>query len=83
MPRQEKSPKKKSNKKLPKKSEEEDPAMDEADINRFLKNALDQANAKAEQKFKEQLKEAEDRLTIEGRVPSHDYILLSISLLVA
>ena len=63
MPRQEKSPKKKSKKKSPKKSEEEDPAMDEADINRFLQNALDQANAKAEQKFKEQLKEAEDRLT--------------------
>ena len=65
MPRQEKSPKKKS-----KKSEEEDPAMDPAAINelRLVKNAIDQANAeadavRAEQKLEERLKEAEDRLT--------------------
>ena len=44
MPRQEKSPKKKS-----KKSEEEDPAMDPAAINELVKNAIDQANAEAEQ----------------------------------
>ena len=37
--------------------------MQEADINRILKDALDQANAKSEQKLKEQLKELEDRLT--------------------
>ena len=63
MPRQEKSPKKKS-----KKSEEEDPAMDPAAINELVKNAIDQANAeadavRAEQKLEERLKEAEDRLT--------------------
>ena len=35
----------------------EDPAMDEAEINRrLLQNALDQANAKAEQKLEERLK---------------------------
>ena len=44
-------------------SDLEDPAMQEADINRILKDALDQANAKSEQKLKEQLKELEDRLT--------------------
>ena len=53
MPRQEKSPKKKS-----KKSEEEDPAMDPAAINELVKNAIDQANAeadavRAEQKLEE------------------------------
>ena len=67
MPRKEKSPKKKT----PKKRDLEDPAMQEADINRILKDALDQANAKSEQKLKEQLKleELEDtsRLTITGR----------------
>ena len=45
--------------------------MQEADINWILKDALDQANAKSEQKLKEQLKleELEDtsRLTITGR----------------
>ena len=49
MTRKEKSAKKKS----PKKSEEENPAMQEADINRLLKDALDQANAQHEQKLKE------------------------------
>ena len=71
MPRKEKSPKKKTNEKSPKKRDLEDPAMQEADINRILKDALDQANAKSEQKLKEQLKleELEDtsRLTITGR----------------
>ena len=38
---------------LTKKSEEENPAMQEADINRLLQNALDQANAQHEQKLKE------------------------------
>ena len=56
MPRKEKdkSPKKKTKEKSPKKRE--DPAMDEAEINRrLLQNALDQANAKAEQKLEERL----------------------------
>ena len=59
MTRKEKSAKKKTRKE----SEEENPVMQEADINRLLKDALDQANAKSEQKLKEQLKELEDRLT--------------------
>ena len=64
MPRKEKdkSPKKKTKEKSPKKRE--DPAMDEAEINRrLLQNALDQANAKAEQKLEERLKALEAELT--------------------
>ena len=42
MPRQEKTPKKKSKKKSPQKSEEsEDPAMDEATMNRLMQNAIE------------------------------------------
>ena len=37
--------------------------MKKKGYNRILKDALDQANAKSEQKLKEQLKELEDRLT--------------------
>ena len=40
-------------KETPKRSEEENPAMDEAEINRYLKNALDQLNAQHEAKLKE------------------------------
>ena len=64
MPRKEKdkSPKQKTKYKSPKKRE--DPAMDEAEINRrLLQNALDQANAKAEQKLEERLKALEAELT--------------------
>ena len=55
MPRKQKelSPKKKTKEKSPKKSE--DPKMDEAAINRLLQNALDEANARAEQKLEERL----------------------------
>ena len=54
MPRKEqtpkkKTPKKKTKEKSPKRSE--DPKMDEAEINRLLQNALDEANARAEQKL--------------------------------
>ena len=46
MPRQEKTPKKKSKKKSPQKSEEsEDPAMDQAEMNRLLQNAIEQIKA--------------------------------------
>ena len=50
MTRKEKSAKKKT----PKKSEEENPAMDdsEAEINRLVQNALEQAGARADQKRK-------------------------------
>ena len=58
MPRKEqtpkkKTPKKKTKEKSPKRSE--DPKMDEAEINRLMQNALDEANARAEQKFEERL----------------------------
>ena len=58
MPRKEqtpkkKTPKKKTKEKSPKRSE--DPKMDEDEINRLMQNALDQANARAEQKFEERL----------------------------
>ena len=58
MPRKEqtpkkKTPKKKTKEKSPKRSE--DPKMDEAEINRLLQNALDEANARAEQKLEERL----------------------------
>ena len=51
MPRKEKSPKKKTKEKSPKKRDLEDPAMDEADINRYVKNALDQVNAQHEKRL--------------------------------
>ena len=46
---------------LPKESE--DPVMDEAAINQLLKNAIDQANAEAEQKLEERLKALKEDLT--------------------
>ena len=51
MPREskKKTPKKKSTK------ESETPKMDEDEINRLMQNALDKANARAEQKFEERL----------------------------
>ena len=53
MPREskKKTPKKKTKEKSPKRSE--DPKMDEDEINRLMQNALDKANARAEQKFEE------------------------------
>ena len=48
MPRKEKSPKKKT----PKKRDLEDPAMQEADLNRLLQTALEQAKAQHEEKLK-------------------------------
>ena len=58
MPRKEqtpkkKTPKKKTKEKSPKRSE--DPKMDEAEINRLLQNALNEANARAEQNLEERL----------------------------
>ena len=44
---------KSAGKETPKRSEEENPAMQEADINRFLQAALDQANARHEEQLKE------------------------------
>ena len=55
MPREskKKTPKKKTKEKSTKESET--PKMDEDEINRLMQNALDQANARAEQKFEERL----------------------------
>ena len=54
MPRKEQTPKKKTPKKKTKEKstkKSEAPKMDEDEINRLMQNALDQANARAEQKF--------------------------------
>ena len=45
----------KTKEKSPKEPESEDPVMDKAAINRLLQNALDEANARAEQKLEERL----------------------------
>ena len=75
MPKQEKTPKKKSKKKSPQKSEESDyPAMDQDEMNRLLQNAIEHAQAELQQKHEEhikaleanreaQIKVVEDRLT--------------------
>ena len=60
MPKQDKTPKKKSKKKSPQKSgESEYPAMDQEEYNRLLQNAIEQIKAEAEQKFEERLKAVE------------------------
>ncbi len=49
MPKQGKTPKKKSKEKTPQKSEESEyPAMDQDEMNRLLQNAIEQINLKAE-----------------------------------
>ena len=54
MPRQEKSPKKKSKKKSPQKSEEsEHPAMDQAEMNRLIQNAVEHVQAELQQKHEQ------------------------------
>ena len=68
MPKQGKTPKKKSKEKTPQKSgESEYPAMDEETYNRLLRNAIEHSKAELEaklrQEHKEQLKEVEERLT--------------------
>ena len=58
MPREQKKKKTKEKSKSPKEKspkESEDPKMDEDEINRLMQNALDEANARAEQKFEERL----------------------------
>ena len=61
MPKQDKTPKKKSKKKSPQKSgESEYPAMDQEEYNRLLQNAIEQIKAEAEQKFEERLKAEPD-----------------------
>ena len=60
MPKQGKTPKKKSKEKTPQKSEESEyPAMDQDEYNRLLQNAVEQIKAEAEQKLEERLKAVE------------------------
>ena len=68
MPKQGKSPKKKTKEKSPQRTEESEyPAMDEETYNRLLRNAIEHSKAeleaKLQQQHKEQLKEVEERLT--------------------
>ena len=67
MPRQEKTPKKKSKKKSPQKSEESEyPAMDQAEMNRLIQNAVEHVQAELQQKHEERIKalEAEHMVTV-------------------
>ena len=60
MPKQGKTPKKKSKEKTPQKSEESEyPAMDPDEYNRLLQNAVEYAQAKLEQKHEEHIKALE------------------------
>ena len=64
MPRKEqtpkkKTPKKKTKEKSPKKSE--DPKMDAAELNRLVQNALNEAEARAEQNLEERLTALRER----------------------
>ena len=64
MPKQGKTPKKKSKEKTPQKSgESEYPAMDEDEFNRLFQNAIEQSQAQLQQKHEEQIKVVEERLT--------------------
>ena len=63
MPRQDKTPKKKKKSKEkspPQESEEsEDPAMDQAEMNRLLQNAIEHVQAELQQKHEERIKALE------------------------
>ena len=64
MPKQGKTPKKKSKEKTPQKSgESEYPEMDQDVYNRLLQNAIEQSKAELQQRHEEQLKAVEERLT--------------------
>ena len=57
MPKQGKTPKKKSKEKTPQKSgESEYPEMDQDEFNRFVQNAIEQSQAQLQQKHEEQIK---------------------------
>ena len=68
MPKQGKSPKKKTKEKSPQRTEESEyPAMDQETYNRLLKNAIEHSKAELQQQLQqqheEQLKAVEERLT--------------------
>ena len=70
MPKQGKTPKKKSKEKTPQKSgESEYPAMDQEELNRLVQNAIEQSQAQLQQKHEEQIKRLEaDRKVVEERL---------------
>ena len=64
MPKQGKSPKKKTKEKSPQRTgESEYPEMEQDDFNRLLQNAIEQSKAELQQRHEEQLKAVEERLT--------------------
>ena len=70
MPKQGKTPKKKSKEKTPQKSgESEYPAMDQEELNELVQNAIEQSQAQLQQKHEEQIKRLEaDREALEERL---------------
>ena len=57
MPKQGKTPKKKSKEKTPQKSEESEyPAMEQEELKRLVQNAIEQSQAQLQQKHEEQIK---------------------------
>ena len=78
MPRQEKTPKKKSKKKSPQKIEESEyPAMDQAEMNRLIQNAVEHVQAELQQKHEERIKaleanrEAQIKVYIDSECQKH------------
>ena len=68
MPKQGKSPKKKTKEKSPQRTgESEYPEMDQDEFNRLLQNVIEQSKAELQQRHEEQLKAVEDRLTRLGK----------------
>jgi cation transport regulator ChaB len=64
MPKQGKSPKKKTKEKSPQRTEESEyPEMDQDVYNRLLQNAIEQSKAELQRRHEEQLKAVEERLT--------------------
>ena len=70
MPKQGKTPKKKSKEKTPQKSgESEYPAMEQEELKRLVQNAIEQSQAQLQQKHEEQIKRLEaDREALEERL---------------
>ena len=79
MPKQGKTPKKKSKEKTPQKSgESEYPAMDQEELNRLVQNAIEQSQAQLQQKHEEQIKRLEaDREALEERLIAYEAYHLS------
>ena len=64
MPKQGKSPKKKTKEKPPQRTgESEYPEMEQDEFNRLLQNAIEQSKAQLQQQHEEQIKVVEERLT--------------------